>query len=174
MTANSTTYLLLDRMAACRCPLRLYASWAQTLCRPAVAVLIRFAVVAHVLCRTLAHGRKLSKGKIISINVREIWCAAKQLAAVHACTEGQLSPHAACTPYEQRGTLLPGPAQHSTAQQSTACNQCASVQSARWVPRSSTRCYSCCRKLCAVCCSDEIMQPGVPHSLRLQGILVGG
>jgi hypothetical protein len=39
-------------------------------------VLTWFAVLARVLCRTLAHGRKLSKGKIISINVREIWCAA--------------------------------------------------------------------------------------------------
>lgn len=27
--------------------------------------------------------------------------------------------------------------------------------------------------LLTLCCSDEILQPGVPHSLRLQGILIG-
>lgn len=29
------------------------------------------------------------------------------------------------------------------------------------------------RDACLFACSDEILQPGVPHSLRLQGILIG-
>lgn len=82
-------------------PEQLGADQLQTASCSCTLVPTRFAVVALVLCRTLAHGRKLSKGKIISINVREIWCAATQLPAVHACTAGTaatLVSYAACVP----------------------------------------------------------------------------
>lgn len=40
---------------------------------------------SHCLnCRTLAHGRKLSKGKIVSINLQEIWCVARSAASSKA------------------------------------------------------------------------------------------
>lgn len=38
----------------------------------------------------------------------------------------------------------------------------------------SVVCRCCCRRILLLCFrSQEILQPGVPHSLRLQGILIG-
>jgi hypothetical protein len=83
--------------------------------------------------RSVAHGKRLSKHRILMINLALTWCGAGRGSGLAACR-----------------------AEHDT----------------QVAPRQLTA-YSRAR-LAVGARSQQILEPNVPHSLRLQGILIGG
>lgn len=101
-----------------------------------------WAAVRRLQCRTTAHGKKLSKIKIMGINLTDIWCANGRGAG-----KGREGPAPVCLTHDPWVGL-----------------PVATPPPARILPG--------CPRFPP--CSKEILQPDVPHSLRLQGILIGG